>query len=172
VLELNRNGTWNIRRDYGEINIDRGIHLSRFIGESLREFTTKRAVLTFWDHGSGWPGFGGDSSAGGYSGMSLETMLRFTAEGLRLGGRERFDIVNWDACLMAAYTVTSAMAELTDFFLYSEELEPGHGLDWSWLKPARLAMDMIALPPKLNTNTSTKKACTHFPRKKFDSPEG
>ena len=44
--------------------------------------------------------------------------------------KKKFNLIGFDACLMASLEVAEVMKTYTDFLLASEETEPGHG--WNW----------------------------------------
>ncbi|CEM37856.1 unnamed protein product, partial [Vitrella brassicaformis CCMP3155] len=141
----NQNSTsrrrWLLKRDLEETNMDDGQVLREFIGGALKEFPAEHYALTFWDHGVGRKGFGGDSSHGNWDSLmslwDLETNIR---EGVKDAGMPddfRFDLLSFDACLMASYEVTTALASHGHFFLGSETLISGTGWDWKSLRPTQ-----------------------------------
>eukprot|EP01083_Nonionella_stella_P143490 446135_1 len=95
-------------------------------------------VLTFWDHGGAWMGFGQDMDTGGNSSTTdtrvynLDTLFSAIRRGLHstpyIG---RLDILGFDACIMADYSVlhyASAM-DVAKYLIVSEVPEPA---DNSW----------------------------------------
>ncbi len=50
--------------------------------------------------------------------------------GLAAAGREQFDIVTLDACLMANFEIVSELHGNAQYLISSEELVPGLGLDY------------------------------------------
>lgn len=82
--------------------------------------------LTLWNHGGSYLGFGGDSNFNG-DGLSMTEL----DNAFRDSRSDSFDIIGFDACLMASVEVARFMAPHGDYMLASEELEPGHGWLWS-----------------------------------------
>ncbi|CEM10834.1 unnamed protein product [Vitrella brassicaformis CCMP3155] len=71
---------WLLKQDWGEANMDDGKVLREFISNSLKDFPAEHYALTFWDHGAGRKGFGGDVHNGDRSSVmslfGLETSIR------------------------------------------------------------------------------------------------
>ncbi len=93
--------------------------LAAFLQRSLARFPPstpgRKYLFDFWDHGSGWKGYGVDatcSAAGTYihagcNMFSMATMARGLAAGL---GSVKLDIIGFDACLMAMFEVGTILA--------------------------------------------------------------
>ena len=87
--------------------------------------------LTLWDHGNSYMGFGGDASDGyplddDYLDMDeIESVFTRSEVG-------KFDLIGFDACLMASVEVAKVVEPHADYMIASEDLEPGHG--WLWSK--------------------------------------
>ena len=82
--------------------------------------------LAFWDHGNSYRGFGGDSNFNGDPLHMDEIAGAF--DGSQAGV---FDLVGFDACLMASVEVAKVIEPHARYMIASEELEPGHGWLWS-----------------------------------------
>ena len=112
--------------------------LSDFIQYCAQEAPADRYMLIFWDHGAGSvSGYGHDEQ------FPNDTMdIGEIARALKAGG-VKFDIVGFDACLMATLETAMAVEPYADYLLASEETEPGTGWYYTrWLQV-------------LNNNTST-----------------
>ena len=119
-----------------DLNLGAADTLANFIEFGLSNYPAERNALIFWDHGAGWPGMGPDEFAGGnpvHDTLDLSEIQAGIASGLSRVAVERLDLVGFDACLMATYEVAAAITGLADYLLASEELEPGHGWDYSSL---------------------------------------
>lgn len=137
--------------DWGKVDMGDPGTLARFIAEGLAARPSERRAFLFWDHGGAWKGFGVDESAD--SNLTLEEIGTGLAAGLAKAGLARFDLMGFDACLMASYETMSAVGDRAAYFLASEELEPGHGWDYRSLSllgskpaagPVELGKAMIA----------------------------
>jgi hypothetical protein len=62
--------------------------------------------------------------------MSLSITIM---QGLAQARLDKFDILGFDACLMMAFEAVAKFSKYCDYYLASEELEPGHGWDWNAL---------------------------------------
>ena len=82
--------------------------------------------LTLWDHGASYFGFGNDTNFNG-DGLSLDEMAR-AFERSQAG---TFDLIGFDACLMASVEVAKIIEPNARYMIASEESEPGHGWLWS-----------------------------------------
>jgi hypothetical protein len=120
--------------DLGELNRDKPETLADFLAWGLKTYPADRVALVLWDHGSGIGGFGGDESEAEDDNMSLPEIASALQQGLQTGGRERLDLIGFDACLMASFEVAATVAPFAEYLLASEELEPGHGWDWTSLQ--------------------------------------
>ena len=104
--------------------------LTDFINWAKTNYPADHFVLVIWDHGAGWKaerstrfalrGAVQDQTSGSF--MSLPNL----AKAVRDSGLH-FDIINFDACLMAMYEVAYEFKGICDFLVASEETEPGDG---------------------------------------------
>lgn len=103
--------------------------LSDFIQFSAKEYPADRYILVLWDHGGGsLTGYGYDELFPGDS-MSLDGIN--TA--LKNGG-VKFDIIGFDACLMATLETALVAGQYGDYLVASEAVEPGTGWYYTnWL---------------------------------------
>jgi hypothetical protein len=138
--------------DLGEVNTAEPAVLADFITWGINAFPADRRMLIFWNHGSGWSGFGSDESTNGHPVLSLADLKQGISQGLARTPTTAFEIIGFDACLMATYEVARAMSPFADFLLASQELEPGHGWDYRrfaalrddpTMAPADVAADII-----------------------------
>ncbi len=82
--------------------------------------------LTLWDHGGSYMGFGNDTNFN-KDGLLLDEMTR-AFERSQIGV---FDLIGFDACLMASVEVAKIIKPHAEYMIASEETEPGHGWLWS-----------------------------------------
>ena len=82
--------------------------------------------LTFWDHGNSYRGFGGDSNFN-EDDLSMDQI----AQAFQRSQAGVFDLIGFDACLMASVEVAKVIEPHAEYMIASEELEPGHGWLWS-----------------------------------------
>ncbi|KAK3279127.1 hypothetical protein CYMTET_12966 [Cymbomonas tetramitiformis] len=137
-LRLRSGGSAELLHDHGELDLGKKSVLGTFISRSIIRFPADDYALILWDHGNAWRGFGGDATPGIYQGgqywstaLSLSELKSAIHSGLVGAGASQFSLIGFDACLMQSYAVTSMLSHLTAVVVASEELEPGHGWDYS-----------------------------------------
>jgi hypothetical protein len=133
LLELEAGGTATELEDMGPIDTGDPQVLADFVSRSIKAYPAAHYALILSDHGASWPGVGVDESAGG-DGLSLDEINSGIADGLDAAGVEKLDLLGFDACLMATYEVASTLAPRADRLLSSQELEPGHGWNYTALQ--------------------------------------
>ena len=87
--------------------------------------------LTFWDHGGSYMGFGEDTNFNGDALTFDEIAGAFNSSQIGV-----FDLIGFDACLMATVEVAKVIEPNARYMIASEEPEPGHG--WLWSAVIRL----------------------------------
>ena len=104
--------------------------LADFIQFCAKEAPADRYMLIFWDHGGGSvSGYGYDEK---YPNDSMD--IGEIGKALEKGG-VKFDLVGFDACLMATLETAIAVEPYADYLLASEESEPGTGWYYTrWLQ--------------------------------------
>ncbi|MCR4584819.1 MAG: peptidase C11 [Lachnospiraceae bacterium] len=104
--------------------------LTEFINYCSKNYPSNRNMLVFWDHG------GGSLSGYGYD------ELHSSSGSMTLGGINKalgnagikYDIIGFDACLMATVETDLMAASYADYMIASEETEPGVGWYYTrWL---------------------------------------
>lgn len=113
----------------GNLNMAAATTLKDFIVWAKNNYPAENYALVIWDHGAGWKkarlktAFKGavqDETSKAF--MSLPDL----AKAVRDSG-VRFDVINFDACLMGMYEVAYEFRGLTDYMVFSEEVVPGDG---------------------------------------------
>ncbi|MEA3353829.1 MAG: clostripain-related cysteine peptidase [Campylobacterota bacterium] len=85
---------------------------------------SKRNYLVLWNHGGAYDGICYDSN-------KLWDQLSITELNNALSNSgSYFDMIGMDACLMANIEVANGIKDYADYFIASEENEPGHGWDY------------------------------------------
>jgi len=139
--DLNRVGSQLIQ-ELGEVNMADGATLIDFATWAIDSFPADNYVLILSDHGMGWPGGWSDPSPGGRDSFSaplaskLEDHLwlmeidQALTEVRHQTGIDKFEIIGFDACLMAQLEVFSALEPHARYAIASEETEPALG--WAY----------------------------------------
>lgn len=125
-------GAADVLADLGDVNTGDPQLLADFIANGITAYPAAHYALIISDHGASWPGVGGDESSE-FDGLSLDELSSGIRDGLAQAGVDSLDLLGFDACLMATYEVASELAPYAQRMLASQELEPGHGWDYTAL---------------------------------------
>ena len=129
--------------------------LAEFIRYGAANYPANRYILVFWDHGGGSvTGYGYDEL---YPNGSMP-VDRIQAA-LEAGG-VKFDIIGFDACLMANMETAVAVEPYGDYLLASEETEPGTGwyyTDWLTKFAANSSMSSLEIGQLVIDDFCTKR---------------
>ena len=142
-LQIEKGGA-TVLDEFGDVNTGDPALLSDFIRESILRFPASNYALIISDHGASWPGVGGDESSD-HDTLTLSELEKGISAGLEGAGVDRLDMIGFDACLMATFEVASTLAPHADRLLASQELEPGHGWDYTALEAAYRGADVDGL---------------------------
>lgn len=108
--------------------------LSDFIKYCDSNYKSDHMAIIFWDHGAGVYGYGYDSIFGGdFSLAELREALQKSCP--KNETNPYFDIIGFDACLMATLDTAHYLNGYGKYLVASEEVEPGEGWDYGvWLQ--------------------------------------
>jgi hypothetical protein len=113
--------------------------LVRFIDWANTNYPAKRYFVVVWDHGGGWhltsvPGvikpmdISWDDRTG--NNITTEQLGQAMAEAAKIIGH-KVDVYSSDACLMGMVEVASEMSDSVQYYLGSQDVEPGAGWPYS-----------------------------------------
>ena len=104
--------------------------LSDFLVWGQENYPSEHNMFIFWDHGAGpTEGVCFDEKYD-YDSLTLpELSSAFENAGLS----KKFDIIGFDACLMASIETAAIVKDYADFMIASEEIEPSGGWDYKAL---------------------------------------
>lgn len=103
--------------------------LSEFINYSNTNYPADKRALIFWNHGAGSIlGFGADENFQNDGLYLYEMADAFSAS---FDG-QKYDVVGFDACLMASIEMASVLAPYSKYMVASEEVEPGGGWNYEY----------------------------------------
>ena len=113
-------------------------HFIKQVKTISANFNTK--ILVMWNHGAAYEGYGVDENWQS-DGTTLDKQKGNLSNNDRLTIYEirdvlqkegaHFDIIGFDACLMANLEVASAIKDFGTYLVASEETEPNHGWDYT-----------------------------------------
>lgn len=96
-------------------------NITEFIKKAVAQAPADRYVLVLWDHGSG--------SIHGYGDPENLSSVIDIQEAVKNSG-VHFDIIGYDACLMATLDSAYSLKDYADYYVASEETEDGFGWDY------------------------------------------
>ena len=122
--------------------------LSEFIRFCAQNYPANRNMLILWDHGGGSiTGYGYDQKFKSSGSMTLDGIDQALAE-----GGITFDVIGFDACLMATVETAQMASKYGDYLLASEESEPGIGwyyTDWVTLLSRNTSTPTLTLGKRI-----------------------
>ena len=97
-----------------------------FLDWGIANYPAERYALLLFDHGGSFYGFGGDDQdgLGGANALKPRAFRKEIRRSLDIAGVEKFDFINFFACLMGATEVLDAFDGLCDVFM---EILKSHG---------------------------------------------
>ena len=129
--------------------------LTDFIVWTKENYPADRYMLVLWDHGGGFAsGYGVDTLNG--RGGDETTMLASEIINAIKKADMKFDLIGFDACLMQDVEYANALEPYADYYLASEETEPGTG----WFYTA--GFGKLAEDPALSTEEFGKSMISSY----------
>jgi hypothetical protein len=152
--------------DLKSINMGTTAALTDFITWGQKTYPADKYVLVFWDHGGGALGnFGGDTDTG-TSPLSIDDLRKGVADAVTASGKT-FELIGFDACLMATMEVAYNFKDASNYLVASEDIEPGAGWDWTGM------MNYLAANPASNGSGIGKAiADSYLAKMKKEGNEG
>ncbi|MEE3333768.1 MAG: clostripain-related cysteine peptidase [Ruminococcus sp.] len=128
-----KDGKLTLLKDLSQENMGEADTLTDFLKWGQKKYPTKNNMLVLWDHGGG--------SAKGvcfdenYSFDALTlTELKSALKGAKL--KNKFDIIGFDACLMASIETAAMVKDYAKYMIASEEIVPAGGWDYKTVAKA------------------------------------
>lgn len=130
-------------------------NLTDFIVWAKENYPADRYMLVLWDHGGGFAsGYGMDDlnkKSDGNTIMAASEIITAIKE-----AGVQFDVIGFDACLMQNAEYANALEPYADYYLASEETEPGTG----WFYTA--GFGKLAADPTLSTEEFGKAMVSSY----------
>jgi len=130
IYKVESGGLKRLDDDAGSVSMTKPATLAGFIDFCADNYPADRNMLILWDHGGGSiSGFGYDQKYKSSGSMTLKGIDQALAQ-----ADVKFDIIGFDACLMATTETALMLSDYADYLLASEETEPGTGWYYTnWL---------------------------------------
>lgn len=103
-------------------------NISEFIDWGVTQYPAKRYMMIFYNHGMDIRGFGWDEFAD--KALTVNDIQTGIANSEFIQNNNKFEILGFDACLMASLEVMAELQSFSKYYVASEETEPYHA--WYW----------------------------------------
>ncbi|MFZ7132364.1 MAG: clostripain-related cysteine peptidase [Eubacteriales bacterium] len=136
-IDASQNQRWMVQKNHlekleslGAKNMGQGETLKDFITWGIEKYPAKKYALILWNHGGGAiSGFGYDEK------FNYDTLLLVELKNALKGAYEitktKFEIIGFDACLMASLETADIISPYGKYLVASTELEPSIGWEYS-----------------------------------------
>jgi hypothetical protein len=113
----------------GPVDMGKPQTLQDFVIWAMKTYPAKKYFLDLWDHGGGSVGhtYGADENT--ENSLSL-TDLKQALQNATTATGQKFELIGFDACLMANLETAHTMSPFSKYLVASEEVEPGGGWDY------------------------------------------
>ncbi len=148
--------TSQVVQNMGSVDMGDWKELVKFVEWANQNYPAKKYFVVVWDHGGGWhlasiPGMkpmdiSWDDNTG--NNITTEQLGQAMAEAAKVIGH-KVDVYSSDACLMGMVEVASEMSESVQYYLGSQDVEPGAGWPYAnflakWAQnPTMSAADLV-----------------------------
>lgn len=119
-----KNGDIHQLDNLGNQNMGLSKTLTDFLDWGTSSFPAENYVLILWNHGSGVNGYGHDEI--NHDLLSLDE-LENALDAAKNKNNVTYEIIGFDACLMATIEVANILKDYANYMVASEELEVGDG---------------------------------------------
>ncbi len=138
--------------------------LREYVNFCTENFPADHYALIFWDHGGGplW-GYGSDELFDSDS-LTLAEMKEAMEETVFASENTKLDFVGFDACLMGSVENMNLWSQYANYYVGSEELEPGDGWDYHFLSVLNQTNE-----PEAVTGEIVEKYGTYYEAQKSDT---
>jgi hypothetical protein len=116
--------------DQGDISMGDPATLRDFITWGMNAYPADRYVLVLWDHGGGAIGGFGSDDMHNDERLSLPKLRKALADAYSIT-KKSFELIGFDACLMANTETAFSIKPYARYLAASEDLEPGEGWDYT-----------------------------------------
>ncbi len=135
-----KNGKLQYLESAGSVSMTEKNTVLDFLNFTKKNYPADRYILIFWDHGGGTRGGFGLDEVKRKPSLAISDL----ADALEASGM-KFDIIGFDACLMATLETAYVLEPYADFMIASEEYEPTEG--WYYTD----AVSQLAADPALDS---------------------
>lgn len=149
-----KNGELNLIETLDYTNMGEENTLSNFLEWGLKKYPSDHNMLILWDHGKGPAGGVCFDENYNFDSLSLNE-IKTAFDNVKL--KNKFEILGFDACLMASIETASYMKDYADYMIASEEIEPSGGWNYKELIEAYANNDNLIEVGKTICDTYMEK---------------
>ena len=167
-----KNGRMEEEESYPSFNMATRESVADFLKYCNEKHDADHKIVVFWDHGGGVSGYGQDEIYNSI--LSISDMKGAFSDAVKADPENPpYDIIGFDACLMATAEVVSAFDGYGKYFVGSEEVEPGQGWYYlRWLSALSKDNTMNAAEVGLNIVDSYMDCYAGMDKSKFMRKQG
>ena len=114
----------------GNLSMGKQSTLQDFLVWGVKNYPAKKYAVIMWDHGSGARGFGYDENNLSDPSLTIKE-INGALKAATATSKQKFELVGFDACLMGNIETATGVKDYASYMVASEELEPGHGWDYT-----------------------------------------
>lgn len=131
--------------------------LADFLSFCLENYPAEHKAVIFWNHGGGSASGVAFDELYGYDSLTLDEFYAgFAAACTPDLDAPPFDLVGFDACLMATVDTAYTLCDISRYMVASEEMEPGNGWDYTGIFSA------LAADPGQDVEDLGRAVCDSF----------
>jgi len=104
-------------------------NLTDFINWGIENYPADNYMIDLWNHGMSIRGYAHDENTDAQ--LKVPQIKSAIGNTNFIQGGKRFEVIGFDACLMSTIEVQSSLVSFGNYFVGSEETEPGHGWNYT-----------------------------------------
>ncbi len=110
-------------------NMANSTNITEFINWGVENYPAEKYMMLFYNHGMAIRGFGWDQVVDAQN--SIGDILAGIGASNFIAGGNKFEVLGFDACLMATFEAMSSFRNVANYYIASEETEPWHAWNWT-----------------------------------------
>jgi hypothetical protein len=119
--------------EMGELDMGDEMNLLNFLVWGMETYPAERYIVSLNNHGGAWSGIIWDDSSPTHNNLTLPKLNAAFGRALQIAGRDRFDLLINDACLMSSMEYFASIAPYFNITYSSPEIMNNPGFDMALL---------------------------------------
>lgn len=104
-------------------------NITEFLDWGVDNYPAEKYMMLFYNHGMDIRGFGWDNTTN--MNLTIGDIQDGIGNSAFIQDGNKFEIIGFDACLMACFEAQSAFRDFGNYYIASEETEPYHAWNWT-----------------------------------------